>query len=279
MLQQKLRNATLAIQGHKIPEIPEEILRLDKELQSKFPNVLSITNIIEQNATLSGEVIRLINSPVMKLKLKEPVKSIRDAVNVLGLDNIYHLVVASAVQKLFSDKGLHKEIMEHSVDVAFCMAELAEYVHGITRDEAYMLGLFHNIGALMLATIDQESYRPIFLNSFSLPLSILQKENEKFNTDHTFIGILVTKKWHLPTAMINAIMLHHNHRCERIQNDEVRAMVAMLKVANAIVSELSLGAYCGEEMRQYLQDGLKELMLEEPDLKMVRTALMSYSMT
>lgn len=278
MLQQKLLNAKQAILGHIIPEIPEEILRLERELQGKFPNVKNIASIIEQNSTLSGEVIRLINSPVMKLKLKEPIKSIRDAVNVLGLDNIYNLVVASAVQKLFSDKGLHKDIMEHSVDVAFCMAELAEYVYGISRDEAYMLGLFHNIGALMLATINAPGYTPLFNNSYSLPLSILQKENEMFNTDHTFVGVLVTQKWHLPTPMINAIMLHHNQRCERIKNDQVRAMVAMLKVSNAIVSELSLGAYCGEEMRLYRLDGLKELMLEQSDLKMVRTALMSYSM-
>ncbi|BBP43005.1 HDOD domain-containing protein [Thiosulfativibrio zosterae] len=277
MLQQKLQEAMQAIYGHKIPEIPEEILRLEKELQSKFPNIIQIANIIEQNATLSGEVIKIINSPIMKLKLNSPIKSIRDAVKVLGLDNIYNLVVASALKKLFSDKGLHKDIMDHSVDVAFCMAELSEFVHGITRDEAYMLGLFHNVGALMLAGINPKAFGPLFTSSLSLPKTILQKEASLFRTDHAMVGVLITKKWHLPSTMIHAIMLHHNESCERIKNDEVRAMVGMLKVANAVVSEISLGAYSGVEMKEYQQDGIKELMLQQEDLKMVRTALMTNS--
>lgn len=276
-MKQKLRNALQAIHGFKIPELPKEILMLEEELQAKFPNIINVANIIEQNTTLSGQVFKLINSPVMKLQLREPVKSIRDAVNFLGLDNIYNLLVISALKNLFTSKGLIEDIMNNSVDVAFCMAEISEFVHGITRDEAYMLGLFHNSGALMLATIDEKKYEPLYANSQSLPLSILKKEEEAYLSNHAMVGVLLTQKWHLPMEMINAVMLHHTASCEKIQNDKVRLMVAMLKVANAIVSEISLGAYCGGEARHYELDGLHELMIEENDIKLIRTALMSYS--
>jgi len=274
-MQQKLKNALQAIKGQTIPELPEDILRLEKEINSRFASTSSVAEIIEMNTTLSGEVMKIVNSPIVKLK--NPVRSIREAVSIMGLDNIYNLVVSAAIKNMFGSTGVFKDIMDHSVDVAFCMADISEWVDGISRDEAYMLGLFHNAGALMLASKNQERYEPIFRNSMSLPLNSVLKEQENFGADHTVIGVLIGQKWHLPVNMLNAIMLHHNQRCARIQNDQVRGMVAMIKVANAIVSEVSLGAYRGEEMRAYEQDGLQELMVNESVITEIRMALMSYN--
>jgi putative nucleotidyltransferase with HDIG domain len=274
-MQEKLLKAMHAIAGQPIPELPDEVLLLEREIKSKFSNTSSVAAIIEKNTTLSGEVMRIVNSPILKLKV--PCLSIRDAVNVIGLDNLYNLVVSAALKNLFGTKGLFKDIMDHSVAVAFCMADISEWVQDVSRDQAYMLGLFHNAGAMMLAAKSEAQYEPLFRNSMSLPNSILAKEEAVYQSNHAMVGVLIAKKWHLPVDMMNAIMLHHNDKCERIQNDRVRAMVAMLKVANAIVSEVSLGAYRGNEMREYELDGLKELMISPAVVSEIRTALMSYT--
>lgn len=274
-MQNKLKQALLAIQGVKIPELPSEILQLEQEVSSKFANIFTVAEIIEKNTTLSGELLKIVNSPVVETR--EPCHSIRDAVGVLGLDNIYNLVVASALKNLFGNEGLSKDIIDHSVDVAFCMADISEWVDDVTRDEAYMLGLFHNCGAILLAAKNEAKYAPIFSNSLSRPLSILAIEEKYFGSNHAMIGVLMAQKWHLPVALINAIMLHHNQQCERIKNDRVRAMVAMLKVANSIVAEISLGAYRGEETKRYEQDGVEELMMPEEAVSEIRTGLISYN--
>jgi len=274
-MQQRFRNAIQAIHGQKIPEFPAEILQLEKEINSKLASIVTVAEIIEKNTTLSGEVMRIVNSPIVKLR--EPVRSIREAVNVLGLDNIYNLVVAAAVKNLFGGEGLLKDIMDHSVDIAFCMADISEWVEGVSRDEAYMLGLFHNAGAMLLASKDELKYDPLFRAGLSLPISCIAKEEAAYGSNHAIIGVLIGKKWHLPTEMLNAIMLHHNEKCELIKNDNVRAMVAMIKLASAIVSEISLGAYRGGEMKAYEFDGMQELMIEDNVITEIRTALMSYS--
>ena len=274
-MQQKLRNALQAIHGLTIPELPEDILRLEKEIKSKFASTTSVAEIIEMNTTLSGEVMKLVNSPVLKINTE--VRSIREAVNLMGLDNIYNLVVSAAIKNMFGSEGLFKDIMDQSVDVAFCMADISEWVEGIERDEAYMLGLFHNAGALMLASKNETLYEPLYRNSMSLPIQSIEKERQAFGSDHAMIGVLIGQKWHLPVNMLNAIMLHHNTHCSRIQNDQVRAMVAMIKLANSIVAEISLGAYRGGEMRAYEQDGLTELMIPEHVVTEIRSALISYN--
>ncbi len=274
-MEEKLRSAMLAIRGYKIPEIPHEVLLLEKEVKSKFCSSTKVAEIIEMNTTLSGEVMRIVNSPV--IKTRGPVGSIREAVSVMGTDNIYNLVVSAALKNMFGTKGLVKDIMDNSVDIAFCMSDLAEWVQGVTRDEAYMLGLFHNSGALMLAAKSEATYEPFFRNSMSMPLSVVNKEQKTYGSDHAVVGVLIAKKWRLPIDMLSAIMLHHKAECAQIKNDRVRAMVAMIKIANAMVAEISLGAYRGDEMRDYEKDGVDELMIPETVLKEIRTALMSYT--
>ncbi len=274
-MQDKLKRAMVAINGVKIPELPAEILQLEQEIKSKFANIATVAEIIEKNTTLSGELLKIVNSPIMKLR--EPCYSIRDAVGVLGLDNIHNLVVASALKNLFGAQGLVKDIMDHSVDVAFCMADIAEWVEGVSRDEAYMLGLFHNSGALLLASKNEKRYGPLFSNSMSRPGSILALEEKVMGSNHAMVGVLISKKWKLPIDMINAVMLHHNAECARIQNEKVRAMVAMLKVANSIIAEISLGAYRGDEMKAYEEDGVNELMIPSEVISEIRTAVISYN--
>jgi HD-like signal output (HDOD) protein len=255
-MEQTLRQALAAIKGVKLPELPEEVFQIEQEISSRFASTAKIAQIIEQNTTLSGEVLRLVNSPAMRMKT--PSKTIREAVDKLGLINIRNLVVSSFLQRMFSGSQAYKDIMSHSVDVAFCMAELSEWVSGVSRDEAYMLGLFHNSGSLMLATKDKEGYEDVFHYGHSNPLGLIKLEEETYQTTHTALGVLLGKKWHLPVDMLSAIFLHHIENCSDINNEKVRALVAMIKISNALVSEVSLGAYRSEEMRNYELDRSEE---------------------
>lgn len=274
-IKQKLRAAVRAMSGIKLPQLPHDLMRLQEMLQSRLVNSYDVAEIIDKDTTLAGEVLSLINSPVMKIQVE--VRSIREAVEILGLDNIRNVLISSVLKRLFGSDTLYKDIMEHSVDVAFCMADLSEWVAEIERDEAYMLGLFHNGGALMLATKDPEGYLKLFGQSHSLPLDIIAKEQEKYGTDHATVGVLLGKSWHLPIDMLSAILHHHVPHCHTIQNPKVRAYVALIKIANAIVSEISFGSYRGEQMKSYEQDGQDELMISDEVIQEIRLALMAYT--
>ncbi|GAB6034755.1 HDOD domain-containing protein [Galenea microaerophila] len=277
MVQTKLRNAMKIIQGTPLPELPEEVLLLEKELKSRFANLEKISSIIEKNTVMAGDVLEAVNSPVMNMKQEEPVKSIFQAVNLLGLENIYNLLVASALKRLFSGNAFYKDMMDFSVDVAFCMADISEWVNDVTRDEAYMLGLFHNVGALVLVDKDAEGYGKIYSNSLSQPVSVIEVEQAHYGTDHQLIGVLVAKKWNLSIDFLNAIMLHHTYPCTQIKEDRVRALVAMIQLANAIVAEISLGAYVSQEMQDFEAHAIQELMIPPDVVSEIRSALMSYS--
>ncbi len=273
--EQKLRRAFQAIQGVTIPELPEEVIALNNEVSSRYPNTQNMVTIISKNAILAADVLRIANSPAMRPK--QPIKTIPQAVAVLGTVNLKNMVLASALKQAFGANNTIREIMDNSADVAFCMAELANGVHGVSPDEAYLCGLFHNCGAFLLSCKDAKAYGEIFFQSLSLPITAIEKEEAQFNTNHAVVGLLMAKKWVLSAEITQAIYDHHKLSCDEITNEKVRLLVALIKVGNGIVSEVSMGSYIGAEMNEQFKDGIETLMLNDKDIKAVRMALQTYS--
>lgn len=273
--EQKLKRAFIAIQGIKIPDMTKEIIELDQEMNSRYPNTQKMTQIITSNTVLAGEVLKIANSPIMRAKT--PIISIAQALSSLGTQNLKNMVVSAALKNIWGrDKGM-REIIDNAADVAYCAGELANLVQGVTADEAYVCALFHNGGAILLANKNPELYNEIFFQSHSLPLTSIEKEEEAFNTNHAVVGLLMAKKWCLSEPMIHAIYYHHIDKCSRIKDEKIRLLVGLIKVANGIVSETSMGAYIGTEMTEYYKDGIDTLMLDVSQIKEVRMTLQSYS--
>lgn len=273
--EQKLRRAFNAIQGLAIPDMPEEVIALEKEMAGRYPNTQEMIKIISKNALLAADVLTLANSPVMRPK--QPIQSIAQAVAVLGMQNLKNMVLSSALRRIWGGAEAIREIMDNSADVAYCMAELAYFVHGVSPDEAYLCGLFHNCGSFLLAQKESTTYSEVFFQSHSFPLSSIEKEEALFKTNHAVVGVLMAKKWQLSSEIVQVIYDHHIEKCEKIASEKIRIMVALLKVANGLVAETSLGAYIGEEMTSYLKDGMDTLMLSKNHLKDVRMALQTYA--
>jgi len=272
--EQKVRRAFMAIQGIRIPDMPEEIIALDKEISSRYPNTGTMVDIISSNTMLAAELLKIANTPAMRPR--QPIKSITQAVGLLGTKNLKNMLISAALKQIFGTPPSVRDIMDHSADVAFCAAELANNVYGIEADEAYACAIFHNCGAILLTIKNEEAYKQIFFESHTLPLTSVVREEEIFNTCHPATGLLLAKKWQLDDAMVHAIYNHHTAVCDLITNERVRLLVALLKVANGIVAEISLGAYIGKEMQDYMDDGIKTLQLTTEHLRLARIALQSY---
>ena len=270
-MQDKLRAALKAIQGVKVPDLPKEIMELDQALSSRFPNNQHITEIIESNTKLSGEVLRIVNSPAMKAK--SPIDSIRKAVDTLGSNNLKNLVLSACLQNLSKTPPV-VDIIEHSKDVAFCCAELSDTIQDVTRDEAYLAGLFHNGGCLMLATKDPENYLKVFSKLNTNAMQGVEREQELYGSNHGYVGILLGQKWKLPVLLLNIIMKHHAP-LNSLKDDKLRSMVAMLTLANFIVNEISYGSYITEATKNDFDEAQAELMISTEQINTVRKSLLA----
>lgn len=275
LMQMELRNARKILQTIDVIGLPTEILKLQNLLSStEFPDLIDVESLISQNEVLAGDVIQLANSVLFAGV--QPVRTIRDAVQRIGIDKLKNLVLSMTLQNSMLNLGL-QDITNHSVEVASVSAELAKHVELISNDEAYLLGLFHNIGALMMA-VKYPEYEACFFNSLTAPLSTYHKEERTYQTTHAHLGVLIAEQWGIEMEMKKVMLLHHTDHLEGIKDERVRSLVALIQLANAVVSEMVFGIYVSQELRDISEKACEILMVPKEVLNDIRIGLLSNSL-
>lgn len=276
-MKQKLFKAREIISETDSISLPKEVLELQNILNTTdFPDPHEIDQIISQNQTLAGEVIALANQPAIQGKNPRPVVTIKDAINIIGTLRLKNLVMSIALKLGMETLGL-EDLTSHSVEVAAVSAELANHIDLIDSDEAYLLGLFHNIGALVMAVMDN-SYEERFFQTLTAPFSEYRKEEADYGTSHSFIGVVIADQWSLTDTFKKVMILHHQEDLRIIKNEELRVLVALIQLANAIVSEMVFGTYVAKELKDMVSQAEEVLMLKPEVVAEIRVALLTNSL-
>ncbi|WP_232023379.1 HDOD domain-containing protein [Thiomicrorhabdus aquaedulcis] len=220
--------------------------------------------------------MRLVNTSVTNEKSE--IKDAKAAVNVLGLDEIYNLFLASSLTKVIAQNPLEKEILLHGAQAGLAAAELSYWVFDVSRSEAYMAGLMQNIGAVYMSRVAPQLYSEIVRAQLSNPISAYNNELDVYNTAHTYLGIFISKKWHISASVYKAILLHHDIDFElKTANDQkVRHITALIMAANYVVSSSNGEQYMTQELRDYRNIALHVLKMPDNAMKAATAAVMKW---
>lgn len=262
-MQAELAQAAKIYQKTSVPSIPEEIIRLKEELNKKYPNTVTIANLISHNPVLLGDFLTLVNTNVTDDNTQ--IKDAKAAVNVLGLDEIYNIFLSSSLTNIIAQSPEEKEMLKHGAKTGLAAAELSYWVYDVTRAEAYMAGLMQNLGAVFMSRIDVEKYFSLYKSQLSNPISKYVQELEIYKTSHAHLGTLVAKKWNISTHVYKSILLHHDtdFALKTANDQKVRHLVGLIMVANFIVSSQSGEQYITQELKEYRDMGKAVLDLPE----------------
>lgn len=276
-LKEQLETATKQMQGFEIPAMPAEVMQLQALFQkTEFPDTADIADIIAHNTVLSGELIRLANQAQFKRKDADEITTIRGAIESLGLLRLKTVITGLAFKTLVSDK-VFDELLEHTMDVSNVSAELSRWVDGVVPEEAYMAGLFHNAGAIIMS-MKFDGYSQVFFNTLTNCYIGILKEIELYGAHHGVYGLLVAKKWQLASMYAQVMLMHHQKDFSIIKEPRAKSLVAIVQLANAIVGESSFDQYNGDEIKLMRKNAQTELMIEDEIVDEIRISLMSNSL-
>lgn len=264
------------IDGMKIPPAPIVIPQLRAELQKDDPAMLKIANIISQDVGISALVLRTINSSFYGLRTT--ITSIQHAVGILGMTNIANIVTGLALRRSFeeSDGANPPNHWESPINVALVSADIAKIVSGAKgakKDEAYMLGLFHNAGhSLMMQKFPD--YAEFLSDSINDEARLITElEDEKYNTNHATVGYFLAKSWGLSQPIAEIIRDHHNAIEFLSENQhgssEKGTLLAILKMAEHI-DKLFWSINPDHEWALIEDTVLQYIGLSEPDFNDIR---------
>ena len=257
----ELTHAYNFIKGVEIPKIPEAVLALQQETSKREPDLKKIGEILAMDIALSGMALKTINSA--SFGLSRQIESISQATVLLGLNTLKEVILVSSLKQTMGETTpFQTTIWRSAQGCALGAKALAYTIDGISPESAYIAGLFHDVGALIIEKKYPE-YSELYREGQAYPITALDEENDRYGTNHTVIGYLLAKHWKLPDKVCLAIYNSHIKSCSVIEDQEIRALVAILKVTeNTTARLLFRGLEFSNEANSSLADGYIELIVD-----------------
>jgi len=196
----------------RIPSLPSLYAELMALLKREGAGMGEVARLIRKDLGVASQVLKLANS--VHCAADRPVAEIGQAVAMLGMDSLKSLVLFRGLLGSFDSprpQGLDLEkLWFHSFQVATGTRKLA-VLEGQTQlaDEAFSVGLLHDIGLVVLAADPHGRYRAVLERAMAsrIPLAVL--EHETYGVDHTQVGAHLLSLWGLPPAFCRPIREHH----------------------------------------------------------------------
>ena len=238
---------------HEIRPFPDSINRLIEAMKRPDSDAQTLADIIEVDIAFSTKILKLVNSPVYGIA--NHVRSVRQAATILGHKSLKNLALSYAGSQIISGEGNAKKeraaLWEHSLGCATVARNLAEIVPSVNTDDAFLAGVFHDIGKLFFLEVIPEEYASLEAISTGGE-ALLQQENELCECTHTLAGRKLTVSWPLPDAVKAAINYHPNPEGDT----EDDGLTKLVNVSNGLARSAGIGSKhseCAEALRKAVE--------------------------
>jgi len=220
-----------------MPQVAAKVLELSSDPDT---SAQKLQQVIADDQAMTARILKIANSAMYSCSRR--IKTLTEAIVMLGFNAIRSLVVTSAARNLYnthsSRTGLKERLLwEHSIGAAFASRALAEKVAPGFTEEAFLAGLLHDIGKLVL---NQKAPR-----EFDEIVQIVYNENQPFFSvelgilgfDHAQVGALLINKWKLAPVLEEVILHHH----EPLDAEAESPLHRLLALGNAMCHKMGIG--------------------------------------
>ncbi len=211
-----------------LPAVAVQIIDVANDSTAGSEDLLGAVRL---DAALATRIMRTVNSSYYSLRNK--VAELKTAITLLGFKEIRNLAMTAYVAQLFKQGKGHgtytrEGLWNHLIGVGSVARMIAETCRRASPREAYLAGLLHDIGFILL---DQYLHEPFcqVVDALTPETDSRDVEAEIFGFDHTELGGYVTLQWRLPEYLA-ATILHHHHPEE--YDGPHRDMVHVVALAN-----------------------------------------------
>ena len=187
----------------ELPALPQTYSRLMAVLDDPRSGMLDVARIVEGDVAATAQILHLVNSAFFGFG--HPVKTILQAVQLLGVDLVKGLVLSTSFVSGSMTPEMSRaceELQTHSVQVAHVASSIAKPAW---RRDALTAGLLHDIGWLVQIHCGPRTV----LKTMGRRFSTLAAEPEDGGL-HAALGAYLLGLWGLSLDVIDAVAMHHH---------------------------------------------------------------------
>lgn len=234
-----ITTSILGVVGNKsIPTMPGAAQKAFTLATDPTAEARDFIEVIESDEALSARVIKIANS--VFFDRGKPSKTIEESVLVIGINELRCLLNATTLTDIFPSKHpVRAQLWAHDVAVGLIARSLAQRLLPSQAEVAFLGGLMHDVGKLLLIQRSSEDYQKVLKFIEDGNGDYCKAEGSIFVFDHTEVGQLIAERWNFNQELIEVIRNHHNNWQDLVSSG--LSLIALVKAADTFAHSLGLG--------------------------------------
>lgn len=195
-----------------LPTLPAIVFQITSLLSNPNTSVQDLSKIISLDPSLTTTTLKLVNSAYYGFPRQ--ISTINHALVILGFNEIRNITFAVSTLRTFPEASVsevfeREKFWQHSIECAFGAKVLAETLRYRISGEAFIAGLTHDIGKIILEQYLHSYFLKVIKIMQSEKLSMFEAERKALKITHAEIGAWLASQWNLPPEIEEAIKFHH----------------------------------------------------------------------
>ncbi len=210
-----------------IPTLPSVLSKILSMTSDPNVEIEDIADAVLKDKVLTARMIRLVNSAFWGIRRE--IVSVREAIVFLGLQQVKNIVTTVSLFNTFHSKNPHFHvgtIWEHGLGCAIISRKIAEIAGFKDLEKAYLGGLMHDIGEVILSQFCIEDFNKVIDLVKEEKIGFYEAENKVLGVNHADFGAWFQEKWGFGEDLAEVILKHHTPE-EATINPELTSIVSL----------------------------------------------------
>lgn len=183
-----------------LPSLAQQVIALAGDAETP---AWKLASVIQKDQVLTAKTLGLANSAYCSSMMR--VSTVMDALLRMGTSAARNLVMTVCFTSRMYDARVYgpagRTLMDHGLGTAYLGRLVAERA-GVNPDEAFLVGLLHDLGKLVILKLAFDQAR----SGLPVPQPELDGLIEQ---EHAAIGGAVLQRWQLPDEISVPVTFHH----------------------------------------------------------------------
>lgn len=196
-----------------LPSLPARCVELMDLIQSPDASAAKVGDVIAQDMGMTTKILQLVNSAFFGIP--RHVSSPAQAVGLLGLETVKALVLSVQVFTQFQGAARSGLALESLWTHSGATGALAKGIAGKEScprdeiDEAFLAGLLHDVGKLVIAVNLPDKHREVTELAKTDAVPLHSAEMVILGSTHAEVGAYLLGLWGLSDPIVEAVAFHH----------------------------------------------------------------------
>jgi HD-like signal output (HDOD) protein/ActR/RegA family two-component response regulator len=197
----------------RLPSSPRVYGALTRMLADERTGARDVARVLSRDIAMSAKILQLVNSSFLGVGRR--VTNVENAVTYLGMQMVKNLVLSVEVFDVARQPSLRGFAIDALQRDALLVAGCARALCGKDRrmgEDAFMAGLLHDIGKLVLALELPHAFGDALRRSREERIPLVEAEFDEYGLTHAEVGAYLLGLWGLPYPIVEAVAHHHQPR-------------------------------------------------------------------